>query len=73
MSVVAKERKKTSYFKEVRDEIKKVSWTPKSELIFCTKAVIIATFLFGLSIYAVDLGIQGILRGIGLMFQRIFG
>ena len=73
MSVIAKEKRKTSYFKEVKEEMKKVSWTPKKELIFCTKAVIIATFFFGLSIYAVDLGIQGILRMAALVVQRIFG
>ncbi len=53
--------------------MKKVSWTSKEELIFCTKAVIVATFVFGLTIYAVDLGIRGILQTATGLVQRIFG
>ncbi len=67
------EKKKISYFREVQNELKKVTWTSKQELIFCTKAVIIATFLFGFAIYAVDLAIRGILNGAGSLFQAIFG
>ncbi|MDE3048222.1 MAG: preprotein translocase subunit SecE, partial [Verrucomicrobiota bacterium] len=62
-----------SYFREVQNELKKVSWTSKEELIFCTKAVIIATFLFGLTIYAVDLSIRGILHGAAGIVQKMFG
>lgn len=67
------ERKKLSYFREVQNELKKVTWTSREELIFCTKAVIIATFLFGLAIYVVDLVIRGGIDGFAKMFQMIFG
>lgn len=73
MSAIAGEKKKASYFREVQNELKKVSWTSKEELIFCTKAVIIATFLFGLTIYVVDLGIRGVLQTAASLVQRIFG
>ena len=67
------EKKKISYFREVQNELKKVTWTSKEELIFCTKAVIIATFLFGLAIYAVDLGIRGTLDLASNLVRMIFG
>jgi preprotein translocase subunit SecE len=70
---IATEKKKLSFFREVQNELKKVTWTSKSELIFCTKAVIIAIFVFGFSIYLVDLGIGGILKAANSLFQAIFG
>jgi len=73
VATITTEKKKFSYFREVQNELKKVTWTSKQELIFCTKAVIIATFLFGFAIYAVDLAIRGVLNGAGSLFQVIFG
>jgi preprotein translocase subunit SecE len=73
MSAIVGEKKKSSYFREVQNELKKVSWTSKEELIFCTKAVIIATFLFGLTIYGADLLIRGVLDAAAGLVQRIFG
>ena len=72
MSVMT-EKKKVSYFREVQEELKKVNWTSKEELIFCTKAVIIATFVFGLAIYAVDLAIRGTLDMASNFVRMIFG
>ena len=67
------EKKKLSYFREVQNELKKVTWTSREELIFCTKAVIFATFFFGLAIYVVDLVIHGGLRAAAGLFRMIFG
>lgn len=67
------EKKKVSYFREVQNELKKVTWTSKGELILCTKAVIFATFFFGLAIYAVDLLIRGGLDGVSSFLRMIFG
>ncbi len=67
------EKKKVSYFREVQNEFKKVTWTSKDELILCTKAVIIATFVFGFTIYMVDLGLRGILDLAASLFRMIFG
>lgn len=72
-SISTGEKKKSSYFREVTGELKKVTWTSKEELIFCTKAVIIATFLFGLTIYLVDLIVRGGLDGVAAIFRMIFG
>lgn len=73
MTAITTEKKKSSYFREVQNELKKVTWTSKQELIFSTKAVIFATFLFGFAIYAVDLVIRGALSGAGALFRAIFG
>jgi len=73
VTTITTEKKKVSYFREVQNELKKVTWTSKGELIFCTKAVIIATFLFGFAIYLVDLAIGSMLKGANGLFQLIFG
>lgn len=67
------EKRKVSYFREVQNELKKVTWTSKVELIFCTKAVIFATFFFGFAIYGVDLLIHGALNGVMSFLRMIFG
>jgi preprotein translocase subunit SecE len=51
--------------REYKEELKKVSWTTKEELIFFTKIVVITTFAFGIGIYVVDLVIKGVLQLIG--------
>jgi preprotein translocase subunit SecE len=73
MTTITTEKKKLSYFREVQNELKKVTWTSKEELIFSTKAVIIATFLVGLAIYAVDLGIRGIMDLTAHVIRLVFG
>ena len=72
-TTAAKEGKKLSYFREVQNELKKVTWTSKQELFYSTKAVILATFIFGFAIYVADLGIRGVLDGIGSVARLIFG
>ncbi len=67
------EKRKLSYFREVQSELKKVTWTSKEELIFNTKAVIIATVFFGLAIYVIDLAIRGVLDSVGHIVRMIFG
>ncbi len=67
------EKRKLSFFREVQNELKKVTWTSKEELLLCTKAVIFATFFFGLAIYAVDLLIRGSLDGVSAFLRMVFG
>jgi preprotein translocase subunit SecE len=73
MAALANERKKLSYFREVQNELKKVTWTSRQELILSTKAVIIATFVFGFSIYLADLAVRGCLDGLGHLARLVFG
>ena len=62
-----------SYVREFKEELKKVSWTTKAELTFCTKLVVGATFLFGIGIYLADLVIKGGLETVGMIVRFIFG
>ncbi len=73
MSTITTQRKKLSFFREVQNELKKVTWTSKAELIMSTKAVMIATFVMGFAIYLCDLGVHGIVNGLGALAQKIFG
>ena len=70
---ISGEKKRFSYFTDVKNELKKVTWTSKEELSFCTKIVIFATFFFGLAIYGIDLTIRGVLDGIAATLRMIFG
>lgn len=71
--MTTRQKQKLSYFRSVQDELKKVTWTSRKELLLCTKAVIIATFVFGFAIYFVDLALRGILDGIGSIVRMMFG
>jgi len=61
------------FISELKEELKKVSWTTKTELISATKTVIISVFFFGFSIYVMDLGIKGLLEVFKRSILFIFG
>jgi preprotein translocase subunit SecE len=54
---------------DIKSEINKITWTSREELLVYTKIVIGATFAFGMSIYILDLMIQGILSGLNLLLN----
>ena len=58
---------------DLKDELRKVSWTSQEELRFSTKMVVLATLLFGLSIYLVDFVIKSCLEFIKIVVHFIFG
>ncbi|MDN3506615.1 MAG: preprotein translocase subunit SecE [Simkaniaceae bacterium] len=62
-----------SFISELKEELKKVSWTTKTELVSATKIVIISIFCFGIGIYAVDLVVKGLLELIKRTLLFIFG
>ncbi|OGN60604.1 MAG: preprotein translocase subunit SecE [Chlamydiae bacterium RIFCSPHIGHO2_12_FULL_27_8] len=64
---------KESYFKELKTEFKKISWTSKIELFAFTKIVLISTFLFSFLIYFSDVAIRGFLTLINIVSKLIFG
>lgn len=71
---VAKNRKSIfTYIQELKDELKKVSWTTQEELRFSTKMVVLTTIFFGLGIYLVDFFIKGSLDSIRAVLHFIFG
>ncbi len=62
-----------SYIQDLKDELKKVSWTSQEELSFSTKMVVLATLLFGVGIYLVDFVIKSCLESIKIVVHFIFG
>lgn len=50
-----------AYFRGVKAEIKKVIWPTKNELINYTAIVILISFVIGLIVWALDLGISRVL------------
>ena len=51
-------KSKKPYLRAVQEELQKIKWTTKEELILYTKVVIGATFAFGFAIYFADLVIS---------------
>ena len=72
MQANAKKRK-TSYFREVQNELKKVTWVSKNELASFTKIVLGSIFVFGFFIYFADLCIRGALNLINILSRLIIG
>lgn len=62
---------KASFIADFKSELKKVTWTPKQELVKCAKVVLISMFTFGLGIYAVDLTIRSVLTQLSNLVQLI--
>lgn len=60
-----KTKRKGSFIQEMKEEMKRVSWTTKDELRTCGQIVIGSIFVLGLGIYLVDLFIRLVLDGIG--------
>jgi preprotein translocase SecE subunit len=73
MSTPLVSKEKVSYLRAVQNELKKVTWTPRKELIVSTKAVIMATFCFAFAIYVADLAIRWSLDGVGSLLRLIVG
>lgn len=67
-----KKRQFFTWVSGLKEELKKVSWTTKSELIFCTKIVLGSTLLFGLGIYLIDLVIKGVLEFVKWALLALF-
>jgi preprotein translocase subunit SecE len=62
-----------SHVEELKEELKKVSWTTQEELKLSTKIVILSIFIFGFGIYFFDLVIKGVLDSVALFVHFIFG
>lgn len=61
-----------TFISELKEELKKVSWTTRAELISATKIVIISIFAFGIGIYLMDLAIKGVLEMVKRSLLFIF-
>jgi|HubBroStandDraft_4_1064222.scaffolds.fasta_scaffold580672_1 preprotein translocase subunit SecE len=69
----SKKKRLFSSLQELKEELKKVSWTTKEELQLSTKVVIGVTFFLGIGIYLFDLMIKGCLDFIALIAHLVFG
>ncbi|MBT3394446.1 MAG: preprotein translocase subunit SecE [Waddliaceae bacterium] len=65
--------KNFNFVGDVKEELKKISWTTKEELKIYTKIVVASTFVFGLVIYCADVVIQQALSVAGIMFKFFVG
>ncbi len=68
-----KKKPSLSYIQGIKDELKKVSWTTREELISSTKVVIAVTFTCGVGIYFVDLLVKGGLDFISYVTHKALG
>lgn len=68
-----KSQMRRGYVKELKEELKRVSWTSKGELFHSTKIVVGSTFVFGFGVYLVDLVIQGSLNGLHALVFKVIG
>lgn len=59
------------FAQDVKDEVKKITWTSKDELFFYTKLVVGATLVVGMSIYLLDLVIQTSFVTLNLLLRLI--
>lgn len=56
------------FLKEVRAEMKKVTWPSKNEVYSTTIVVLIATFFFGFYLYFMDIIFSWVITGIRSLF-----
>lgn len=70
---LAKRKTKVSFLQGIKDELRKVSWTSRADLIQCTKIVVGSTVAFGMGIYIADLFIRGVLTGFSSLIRLIGG
>ena len=73
LNSLKKKKDQVPFFQGMREEMKKVSWTTKDELILCTRIVIGTVFALGLGIYITDLFLKGALQGIGNFAHFVIG
>lgn len=66
-------KKVEGFVADIKSEIHKITWTSREELRAYTKIVVFATFSFGMSIYFLDLIIQGILGSLSLLLRWMGG
>lgn len=56
------------FFRDIRAEVKKVTWPSRNEVYNTTIVVIIATLFFGFYLFFMDLFFSWVIRGIKSLF-----
>jgi preprotein translocase subunit SecE len=72
-SAKAEGQKIVTFVGDVKQELKRVDWTSKSELKSYTKIVLVSTLIFGMFVYFADLIVQGLLGGFNFLVNLVFG
>lgn len=57
------------YLKEIKGELKKVTWPTKDDLIKTTIAVLVSSFIFGVFLFIVDMIFSRVINSIIGVFQ----
>jgi preprotein translocase subunit SecE len=65
--------KRLNFFRQLQQELYKVNWTTKEELILYTKIVLGATFVFAIGIYVAEIVLQLILNMFSFITKFIGG
>jgi preprotein translocase subunit SecE len=58
-----------AYLRDVRGEMKKVTWPSRADMIKTTIAVIVISLFFGIYLFGVDFVFARVFRQIGSFFQ----
>ena len=58
-----------AYLREIRGELKKVTWPSKNDLIKTTIAVLVISLFFGIYLFGVDFIFTRIFRQIAYIFK----
>ena len=61
-----------SFIADVKNEVKKITWTTKKELKSSTRIVILTTVLFGFTIYLIDFLLKNALEVVSHILRLIF-
>ncbi len=69
----AKKVRSLEWIGEIRQEFKRITWTKKEELRTYTKVVVGSIFAVGLTIYVVDLVVQGSLSSLSALIKAVIG
>ena len=69
IKVNSKIKKRSQFFSDFKNELKKVSWSTKEELKLCTKIVVGSIFFLGIGIYLVDIFIRSFLLSIEFLLN----
>ena len=73
MESIPIKEKKVSFLRKVQKELKLVSWTSRPELFLSTRIVLISIFVFGFSIYGMDVVIRTVFSSISNLARLITG
>lgn len=71
--VKSRKVKQKKFLHDMKEEMKRVSWTTKEELTICTKIVLLAIFTLGIGIYLIDLFVRFSINGLEAVTKYISG